>query len=184
MQRVVRCLITLLAGDLLVRAACSSLAYGRSENSGFDGYRTGVVAIGGVAWFGGCRSGFRFGVVSGCDGLAGPLMVLPKTSLSVGRGRIRDGMPVSTLCVGDATPIYECRQGLVRHGRHLARTRTATRPESRSPPDTGIRFSIPNSAVRAGSRQPPPPIIIEAGVTSPPLSRGETGLKSKPAKGN
>jgi len=72
-------------------------------------------------------------MVSGVGGLAGPLMVEPKTSLSVGRGRIRDGMPVSTLCIEDAIPTYERRQGWVRHGRHRAGTRTATRPESRSP---------------------------------------------------
>jgi len=40
--------------DLLVRAACSSSAYGRTEDSGFDGYRSGVASIVLTLFFGGC----------------------------------------------------------------------------------------------------------------------------------
>jgi len=37
-------------------------------DSGFDTYRSGVVAIGGDVCFGGCWSGFQIGVMSGRGG--------------------------------------------------------------------------------------------------------------------
>jgi len=51
-------------------------------------------------------------------------------------------------------PDLRTSAALVRHGRHRTGTRTVTRPESRSPPDTETRFSIPGRTVPARSRQP------------------------------
>jgi len=100
-------------------------------------------------------------------------MVLPKTSLSVGRGRVRDGMPVSTLCLGDATRTSERLQGWFA----VAATRQEHGPQpGPNPAHRPIRE--PASASPADQcrhdRDNPAPITIEAGIRSPPGSRRGT----------
>ena len=97
--------------------------------------------------------------------------VLPTSRLQVGAGRRllqkhRKTGPVRRASISEALvqttgpdacidplrrgchPDLPTPAGLARHGRHRAGTQTATRPESRSSPDTETRFSIHRSTQR------------------------------------
>ena len=107
-------------------------------------------------------------------GLAVPSMVLPITSFSVGRGRIRDGMPVSTICVGDATPTYERRQDWFAMSATV-KSKNTDRNQARIPltADTETRFSI--------HRSPPRPAIVPTPLRKPskPESIHRPGAKAE-----
>src|SRR6056297_3214332 len=101
-------------------------------------------------------------------------MVRPKTSLSVGRGCIRDGMPVSTVCVGDATPTYQRRPGW------LSMAVIGQEHGPRPGPNPAHRPILkPASASTAEhnrlDRIDPAPTTIEAEIFSPPGRRRRTG---------
>ena len=83
-----------------------------------------------------------------------PLDDTAENVLSVGRGRIRDGMPVLTACVGDATPTYERRQDWFAMGATGQEHRPQPGPNIPHRTGTGTRFSIPGGSVPARSSEP------------------------------
>src|SRR6056297_1448502 len=110
MGRVVRCLISALARNLLVRAVCSALAPGWWTDLDFDGYRSGGVAIAGC-----CMLRWMLKRVPGWGREWGrwPFRPVDSTAENVSFLRSRSHPrrdAVLTNGVGDATPIYERRQ--------------------------------------------------------------------------